>query len=149
MTPSAHPEPLWCHSPWSLRARLGRCSAVGAAVAGGEAPGAWRVSAPLGARGAGGEGMGAHWLAELATCHAPGSRAQNLAWPPWAIDQGCSVLSAPFPPTLPSHCHDLSLLSGHFLAQAKPLLLKSGPQSARLTSSGSFLEMQASGSPQA
>lgn len=84
----------------------GRCSAVGAAVEGGEAPGAWRVSAPLGARGAGGEGVGAHWVAELATCHAPGPRAQNLAWPPWATDQGCSVLSAPFPPPLPSHCHD-------------------------------------------
>ena len=56
--------------------------------------------------GAGGEGVGAHWVAELATCHAPGPWAQNLAWPPWAIDQGCSVLSAPFPPPLPSHCHD-------------------------------------------
>ena len=94
-------------------------------------------------------GMGWGTVGGRAGC-LPGSwtRAQNLAWPPWAIDQGCSVLSTPFPPTLISRCHDLSLLSGHFLAQAKPWLLKSGPQSARLTSSGSFLEMQALGSPQ-
>ena len=114
-------------------------------------------------RAAGGAGGGT--LGDRAGCPpglpgAPGTDPRPGHRGPFIKDASVRVLRFPPPPALPLPRFTASVWSPPALPlprftasvwslphQAKPLLLKPGPRPARLTSSGSFLGMQALGSP--